>query len=190
MAVAIEEVNRGIDEFRFDESTTGIRRFFWDELCDWYTLELSKPVYASDDAGAKGAARATLGMCLETAFRLLHPIMPFITEEVWQKLPASVRARGRDGQPVKHLVVAPFPAVGSVPRDEDAEREMGLIQGVIVAARNIRGELGIKQKNADHGVAVGQRRVPCARCSSAIGVASQDAGAWRAEVRDRGRAQA
>jgi len=78
------------DEFRLDECTTAIRRFFWDELCDWY-LELSKTVFSQGTDEAKNAARRTLAKCLETAFRLLHPFMPYITEEVWQKLPASVR---------------------------------------------------------------------------------------------------
>jgi valyl-tRNA synthetase len=146
LAVAIEEVNRGLDEFRLDESTGAARRFFWDELCDWY-LELSKPVFASGSEAQKDAARRTLATCLETAYRLLHPFMPFITEEVWQKLPPAARARRADGTAAAHLMVAGFPRPGEQARDEDAEAKMAVIQGVIVAARNIRGELGIKPRD-------------------------------------------
>jgi valyl-tRNA synthetase len=146
LAVAIEEVNRGLDEFRLDESTTAVRRFFWDELCDWY-LELCKPVFAGGTEAEKDSARRTLAVCLETAFRLLHPFMPFITEEVWQKLPAGVRAHRADGARADSLMVAAFPAASEQARDADAEAQMALVQGVIVAARNIRGELGIKPKD-------------------------------------------
>jgi valyl-tRNA synthetase len=146
LAHAVQEVNQGIDEFRLDECTAAARRFFWDELCDWY-LELSKPVLANGTDAQKDAARRVLGVCLETAFRLLHAFMPFITEEVWQKLPTPVRARRPDGSVPEHLVGAPFPAPAAFPRDERAEQQMSIVQGVIVAARNIRAELGIKPKD-------------------------------------------
>jgi len=145
LAASIDDVQRGFEEFRLDESTGAIRRFIWDELCDWY-LELTKTVFASDDEAAKDSARRTLGTCLETALRLLHPFMPFLTEEVWQKLPAGLRARRTPGGPAAFIMVAPFPAAGDVPRDTDAERTMEVLQAVIVAVRNIRGELGIKPK--------------------------------------------
>ncbi len=149
LAVAIEEVNRGVDEFRLDESTGAMRRFFWDELCDWY-LELTKSVFLGSDDSAKDAARKTLAVCLETAMRLLHPFMPFITEEVWQKLPACVRSGTATGAKAEHVIVAAFPESGQ--RDEAAERDMTLLQGVIVAARNIRAELGIRAKDPIHPV--------------------------------------
>ncbi|MBL8681355.1 MAG: valine--tRNA ligase [Myxococcales bacterium] len=147
LAAATEEVNRGLDEFRLDECSTAIRRFFWDELCDWY-LELSKPVLNGADERAKSTTRRVLARCLEASFRLLHPIMPFVTEELWQKLPASVRAPRANGAVATHVCVAKFGAIGDYARDEAAERALAFVQGVITAARNIRGELGIKQKDA------------------------------------------
>jgi valyl-tRNA synthetase len=147
LSVAVDEVNRGLDDFRLDEATAAARRFFWDELCDWY-LELCKTVFGSADEAAKESARRTLGRCLETAFRLLHPFIPFVTEEVWQRLPPGVKAVGPGGVCPQHLAVAPFPAPGALPRDEPAERDMAVVQGVVIAVRNIRGELGIKPKDA------------------------------------------
>jgi valyl-tRNA synthetase len=139
-------VSDGLDGFRLDECTTAIRRFFWDELCDWY-LELSKPVLNGSNEAAKDTTRRVLARCLEAAFRLLHPFMPFVTEELWQKLPPAVRAPRRDGTSAPHLCVARFAEPEEFERDEVAEREFSFVQGVITAARNIRGELGIKPKD-------------------------------------------
>jgi valyl-tRNA synthetase len=146
LAATTGEVNRGIDEFRLDESTGAIRRFFWDELCDWY-LELTKSVFNGGDERAKDSARKVLATCLETSMRLLHPFMPFVTEEVWQKLPASVRVGRANGAKAEHIIVAAFPQDRSAERDAAIERDMDLLQGAIVAARNIRAELGIRPKD-------------------------------------------
>ena len=147
LSAAAGEVNSGLDEFRLDECTTAARRFFWDELCDWY-LELTKPVFNGEDERAKSITRRVLARCLEASFRLLHPFMPFVTEELWQKLPASVRSPRANGTEAPHLCVAKFPAAGDFAGDAESERPLVFLQGVISAARNIRGELGIKQKDA------------------------------------------
>jgi valyl-tRNA synthetase len=123
-----------------------VRRFFWDELCDWY-LEFTKPVFNGTDERAKDVTRRVLAKCLESALRLLHPFMPFVTEELWQKFPDSVRSRRRDGRIAEHLCVASFAESSEFERDEQAERQIGFVQGVITAARNIRGELGIRPKD-------------------------------------------
>ncbi|MDP3279415.1 MAG: valine--tRNA ligase [Deltaproteobacteria bacterium] len=146
LALTVNEVHSGLDGFRLDECTTSLRRFFWDELCDWY-LELCKPVFASEDEAAKDRTRRVLIACLETSFRLLHPFMPFVTEELWQKLPEQARAKRSDGANASHLAVAAFPSVSEFARDELGETILELVQGAIVAVRNIRGELGIKPRD-------------------------------------------
>ncbi|MFO0561396.1 MAG: valine--tRNA ligase [Polyangiales bacterium] len=147
LALAAKEVSDGLEGFRLDECTTAARRFFWDELCDWY-LEITKPVFNGTDEQAKDVTRRVLAKCLESAMRLLHPFMPFVTEELWQKLPDAVRSKRRDGRIAEHLCVASFAESSEFVRDEQAEREIGFVQGVITAARNIRGELGIRPKDA------------------------------------------
>lgn len=147
LAVAAKEVSDGLEGFRLDECTTAIRRFFWDELCDWY-LEITKPVLSGNDERAKDVTRRVLAHCIESAMRLLHPFMPFVTEELWQKLPDGVRSKRRDGRVAEHLCVASFAEASEFVRDEAAEREIAFVQGVITAVRNIRGELGIKPRDA------------------------------------------
>ena len=110
-------------------------------------LELSNPVCGGADEGAKDATRRVLARCLEGAFRLLHPFMPFVTEELWQKLPPAVRSPRRDGTLAPHLCVASYAEPSEFARDEPAERDVAFVQGVITAARNLRGELGIKPKD-------------------------------------------
>jgi len=135
LSAAAAGVQQGIDEFRLDDSTSALYRFFWNELCDWY-LELVKPVLAPRDGAtvdpnAARTARATLARALEATLRLMHPFIPFVTEELWQKLP-------KPGDRPGSIVVAPFPKAGA--RDEAAEREMAALQGVIGAIRTIRTE--------------------------------------------------
>jgi valyl-tRNA synthetase len=127
-------VRRGIDEFRMDDAALGLYHFFWGELCDWF-LELSKPVFAAREQTPDLAAetRDVLAYVLEAAMRLLHPFVPFITEELWQRLPRAA------GAPIS-LALARFPDDGVAPRDEAAERDMAALQAVIGAARSIRSE--------------------------------------------------
>jgi valyl-tRNA synthetase len=124
-------VDRSLEEFRFDEAAQAIYDFVWRDLCDWY-LETSKPVLS----GKKGtdaereAKRAVLAHCLDSALRMLHPFMPFVTEEIWRRLP------GNDG---KMLLVAPFPrSTGFV--DEEACASFGRFQQVVGRVRNLRIE--------------------------------------------------
>jgi len=133
---AIEGVTTSLEAFQIDKAANAAYEFFWNELCDWY-IELAKPLLYGDAGPAeKHAAQWTLVQCLDTALRLLHPFIPFASEEIWQKLPLP---EGR----AQSLMVADFPRVGAFTRDADAEREVGLLLDTINAVRTIRGELTI-----------------------------------------------
>jgi valyl-tRNA synthetase len=123
----------GFDAFRFDDSTAALYRFFWGDLCDWY-LELTKPIFAggADDA-VVAETRDTLAYCLETAMRALHPFMPFITEELWHRLPRP------EDSPVS-IALAAAPGAESGRADETAVAEMGMVHEIITAARTVRSE--------------------------------------------------
>ncbi|MFI5309497.1 MAG: valine--tRNA ligase, partial [Polyangiales bacterium] len=141
LAVAIDAARQAIDQYRLDDASAALYRFVWNELCDWY-LELSKPLLAASDAHVAGETRATLAHVLETCLRALHPMMPFITEEIWQSFPK------REGAP-KSLIVARYPeaAIDGCFAPE-VEREMTRLQAVIVAARTIRSEHDLHPKLA------------------------------------------
>ena len=129
----IQEVVRSLDEYKFNEAAGFIYQFIWHELCDWY-LELSKPVlYGKDNPSSRRAAQRTLYRALQTSLKLLHPFMPFLTEEIWQALV-------QDGH---SIMVSPFPVPEDFPAAPDAEEQMGLIMNVITRVRNIRGEMGL-----------------------------------------------
>ncbi len=133
---ALEVNRRGLDEFRLDEAALALYHFFWGELCDWY-LELTKPVL-NPSAGAlpgpeQDETKDVLAYVIETSMRALHPFIPYITEELWQRLPRP------EGAP-KSIALAPYPEPGTVLRDEAAERDMALVQAAISAARTIRSE--------------------------------------------------
>ena len=128
---ALAGVQTGLDEYRFDEASGALYHFVWDELCAWY-LELSKPMLANDSTVAD-ETRSTLAHVLETTLRALHPMMPFITEEIWQQVP-------RDSID-KSIMVARYPTSAREGRaDPAAEHEMATVQAIIVAVRAIRAE--------------------------------------------------
>jgi valyl-tRNA synthetase len=129
---ACSEAKKGIDEFRFDDATARLYHFFWGELCDWY-LELTKPVFGGADDAAKRETRDVLAYALEAMLRAMHPFIPFITEELWQRLPKA------EGSPVS-LALTKLPELGVGRADAEAVREMATIQAVIGAARSIRSE--------------------------------------------------
>jgi valyl-tRNA synthetase len=129
----VAEVIRGLDEYRFNDATAAVYQFIWHEFCDWY-LELVKPVlYGKKDPAAIKAVQKTLSDVLQTSLKLLHPFMPFLTEEIWQTLVG-------DGN---SIMVSEFPAPDETRSDPEAEREMALIMEVITRIRNIRGEMNI-----------------------------------------------
>ncbi|MDO9621183.1 MAG: class I tRNA ligase family protein, partial [Moraxellaceae bacterium] len=126
-------------EYRFDHVAQTIYDFVWNEYCDWY-LELTKPVLSADTQATEAqqrAARRTLVRVLETILRITHPLMPFITEEIWQRVKPLANAEG------EFLMLARFPEPDLSRVDPDANSEIAWIQQVIAGIRNIRGELGI-----------------------------------------------
>ncbi|MFO0626817.1 MAG: valine--tRNA ligase [Polyangiales bacterium] len=144
LAHTIAAVERGITEFRLDEATSAVYQFFWYELCDWF-LELCKPVFEAGTPEEQESYRLTLAHCLEVSHRLMHPLMPHLTEECWSHLPDNIRRRRADGAVPEALAVAPFPTAGDAHADPEAERAMLVLQETIESVRRICAELGIKQ---------------------------------------------
>jgi valyl-tRNA synthetase len=132
LAAAIAEVDTGLRDFRLDDASGALYRFFWDEFCSWY-LEIVKPVFQDDASPIAGEVAGTLAHVLETSMRALHPFMPFITEDLWQRLP-------RPASRPESIVTAPFPTAADGRPDAEADREMTIVTEAISAARTIRSE--------------------------------------------------
>ncbi|MBC5637576.1 valine--tRNA ligase [Ornithinibacillus sp. BX22] len=126
----IEQVTRNTDKYEFGEAGRHLHNFIWDELCDWY-IEMAKlPLYGEDDQ-AKKTTQSVLAYVLDQTMRLLHPFMPFITEEIWQKLPHQGES----------ITIAEWPKVQEDFHDEKASEEMKRLVSIIKAVRNIRAEV-------------------------------------------------
>jgi valyl-tRNA synthetase len=134
----LARVESGFTEYRLDTVANALYEFTWHEFCDWY-LELSKAVLQSDTAGpaAKRGTRFTLISSLEVLLRALHPLAPFISEEIWQRVRASAGVSGDT------IMRCAFPSAADVKVDPDAEPEMRWVIGFIEGVRQIRGELDI-----------------------------------------------
>jgi len=134
----IKNVHKHYKTFRFDLITQTLYEFTWNEFCDWY-LELSKPILTNENVTQPRlrGTRFTLLYVLETLLRLLHPMMPFITEEIWQKVSKPLSIEG------KSIMLQPFPSFHKKNIDEKAETEIEWLKKVIVGIRNIRGEMNI-----------------------------------------------
>ncbi|WP_029890915.1 valine--tRNA ligase [Polycyclovorans algicola] len=122
--------------YRFDLLATALYQFIWNEYCDWY-LELSKPALQTGTPEQQRGTRRTLVRVLETALRLLHPIMPFLTEEVWQKLAPLA---GKTGATIMHQ---PYPVADTARIDTAAEADIDWLKTVILGIRQIRGEMDL-----------------------------------------------
>jgi valyl-tRNA synthetase len=133
-----QDVIRHLDQYRFDLAAYALYEFIWNEYCDWY-LELSKPVLSDDSAGAeaKRGTRRTLVRVLEAVLRLAHPIMPFITEEIWQRVAPLA---GKEGD---SIMLQPYPQPDPSKQDADITADIEWLKGVILAVRNTRGEMNI-----------------------------------------------
>jgi valyl-tRNA synthetase len=135
------DVNDALATYRFHEAANRIYDFFWGEFCDWY-LELIKPRLNFEEGGDKTSARAAcanLVNLFESSLRLLHPVMPFITEEIWQAM--------YDGKPpLKSIALANYPHADVNQFDLAAETEMAILQDLIVSVRNLRSELKVEPK--------------------------------------------
>lgn len=138
----LQETTAGIiknfDEYRFDWIAQSLYEFIWNEYCDWY-LELSKAILMSNELSddQKAVTRWTLLTVLETTLRLLHPMMPFITDEIWQRVAPLVDVEGDT------IMTQPYPQVNQEWILNDAADEIEWLKQVIIAIRNIRGEMNI-----------------------------------------------
>ncbi|OGW10312.1 MAG: valine--tRNA ligase [Nitrospinae bacterium RIFCSPLOWO2_12_39_16] len=128
---AIRDTKKGLEEYKFNESAGIIYQFFWHELCDWY-IEIIKPRLAAS-AKERKTAQSVLLYVMENSLRLLHPFMPFITEELWQQLPHKGES----------IMAAEYPEFNEALLNEENEKEMNLIMGISRGIRNIRSEMNI-----------------------------------------------
>ena len=128
----IGEVTRLMDDYQFGEAGRQLYGFLWGEYCDWY-IEMAKTRLYGEDEAAKETVRSVLVYVLERTLRLLHPYMPFVTEEIWQHLPHEGEA----------LIVAPWPEAGET--DDDAEAGIGLVMDLVRVVRNARSDNDVEQ---------------------------------------------
>lgn len=132
------QITQAVGSYRFDMASQALYEFIWNEYCDWY-LELSKPVLWDEDASpeAMRGTRQTLIRVLETWLRLLHPLMPFITEEIWQSVGPLAGKAGAT------IMLQPYPEPNETDVDAEAEADIEWLKAVILGVRNIRGEMNI-----------------------------------------------
>lgn len=126
----VEKVTSLFDQFEFGEAGRQLYNFMWDDFCDWY-IEMSKEILYGEDEEAKQTTKSILVYVLDQTLRLLHPIMPFVTEEIWAKIPHTGES----------LVVAEYPVVHPENNDETAAKGMEVLKELIRSVRNIRAEV-------------------------------------------------
>ncbi len=160
------EVEKGFDEYRFDNAAGAIYRFVWDEYCDWY-VEVAKEQLARGSEAAQRGTRRTLVRVLEAALRLAHPIIPFVTEELWQKVAPLA---GKQGETV---MLAPYPRSQPEKLDEAAEREVALAKEVVNAGRNLRSEAKVPPKDRIPFYVTGKLSVSAELAMAALARASE-----------------
>ncbi|HWG58763.1 MAG TPA: valine--tRNA ligase [Candidatus Acidoferrales bacterium] len=131
------QVAAALEEFRFHEACQAIYHFFWGDFCDWY-IEWVKPQLAAQDREQAVAAWRNIFAAFDLALRMLHPVMPFLTEELWRRLPQPATARS--------IAFDKFPEPRPHWADRGAERDMATLQELIVAARNMRAEMKLDPK--------------------------------------------
>lgn len=126
----IEKVTNLFDQFEFGEAGRQLYNFMWDDFCDWY-IEMSKEILYGEDEAAQQTTKSILVYVLDQTLRLLHPIMPFVTEEIWAKIPHTGES----------LVVADYPVIHPENNDETAAKGMEVLKELIRSVRNIRAEV-------------------------------------------------
>jgi valyl-tRNA synthetase len=144
---AESEVTAAIDSYRFDLAAQALYDFVWNEYCDWY-LELSKPVLWDEngDPAIQKGTRRTLVRVLEAILRLAHPMLPFITEEIWQNIaPLAGIGLNPEGDTI---MLQPFPVADQSQIDAQADADIDWVKNVIVGVRNVRGEMNISPAKA------------------------------------------
>jgi len=133
-AKAVAEVQLAIEGYRFNDAAGAVYRFVWNIVCDWY-LELAKPVFSGADPAAAAETRAMVAFVLDQSILMLHPFMPFITEELWS---VTAGEGGRDTV----AALSPWPDLGAL-RDAEAEAEIGWLVDLVTEIRSIRTEIGV-----------------------------------------------
>ncbi|WP_432821690.1 class I tRNA ligase family protein, partial [Trichloromonas sp.] len=134
LSEASRDANQALKEYKFNEVASVLYAFTWNSFCDWY-IELVKDDLYGDDPAVKARAQSVLYLVLESLLRLLHPLMPFITEEIWQALPGQ--------RPAAFIVDTPYPTGEGGLHDPRGVARMELIMDVIKGIRNIRGEMNV-----------------------------------------------
>ena len=126
------EIANALDDYRFNDAASLCYQFVWHEFCDWY-LEMAKPGLSGEDENLRRSTQTTLLKVLVAVLKLTHPFMPFMTEEIWHRLPGSQAS----------IMKAKFPEASDFVFDPQAVKEMDLLMGVVSGVRNIRGEMNI-----------------------------------------------
>jgi valyl-tRNA synthetase len=161
---ATEAVRKALDGFRFNDAAMAVYQFLWSEFCDWYLEIAKRSLYQSDDVVGRAVTQKTLVETLDATLRLLHPFMPFISEEIWQRLPRhGVSAAGA---PVS-IMVAAFPKASRKRRDAAAESGMAPVLALVSAIRTVRSESRIS---------------PAVELTVTVGCSSKDAALLREAV--------
>jgi valyl-tRNA synthetase len=137
LAETVETVNAALEDYRFHEAAQGVYQFFWGDFCDWY-IEWVKPELQNTDRERASVAWKNLFAGFDAALRLLHPFMPFLTEELWHQLPQKAV--------VKSIALDRYPAARASWKNAEALREFGMVQEVIQSLRTIRSEMKLDKK--------------------------------------------
>lgn len=154
----IQKVHQSFQSYRFDLLSQSVYEFIWNEYCDWY-LELSKPIlYGSQDEATQQGTRLNLTEVLEQLLRITHPLMPFITEEIWQRVSKVL------GLEASSIMVQPYPNYDTNEVDEESEADIEWLKKIVIAVRNIRGEMNIAPNKAislllSKGTSVDRQRI-------------------------------
>ena len=145
LAATTAAVRKALDGYRFNDAASAVYQFLWHEFCDWYLEIAKRSLYQSEDPVARAVTQRTLIESLEVTLRLLHPFMPFLSEEIWQRLPHQGES----------IMVAPFPRAADARRNALAERRMQPVIDIVSAIRTIRSESRIAPGGgaAGHGQA-------------------------------------
>ncbi|MFN3960616.1 MAG: valine--tRNA ligase [Parvularculaceae bacterium] len=130
--LAAAETTAALETYRFNDAAGAMYKFVWNVFCDWH-LELAKPILMGPDGPAKDETRKTTAFVLSEVLKLLHPFMPFITEELWKETAARE----------KHLIITPWPKAAAFPRNEKAAAEVNWLIGLITAIRSARQEMNV-----------------------------------------------